>query len=216
VATSLSSLYAPIERQNVELKLHIRPQINEGDVIRLEVEQSTEEIASVDKQLGPTTSKRSAKTTVMARDQETVVLGGLIQERTVKGVQKVLKERGLRHVAEVGRGGARSAHAEPVVGGDRGDALVGFRPVDQHGRHRTAAADHRQAAHQRVAATGRGATQRDRAGNRTLFFDSYCSYILLFLFNPVVTSLRGIQQASELKRVQKKLGCPRAALGSLS
>jgi len=89
VATSLSSLYAPIERQNVELKLHIRPQINEGDVIRLEVEQSTEEIASVDKQLGPTTSKRSAKTTVMARDQETVVLGGLIQERVTRSVDKV-------------------------------------------------------------------------------------------------------------------------------
>src|ERR1700756_708038 len=34
---------------------------------------------------------------------------------TIKGVQKVLKERGLRHVAEGGRGGARSAHAEPLV-----------------------------------------------------------------------------------------------------
>jgi hypothetical protein len=59
-------------------------------------------------------------------------------------------------------------------------------------------------------------TQRDRAGNRRLFFDQYCAYILLFLFNPIVTSLRGIQQASELKKVQKKLGCPRASLGSLS
>jgi hypothetical protein len=59
-------------------------------------------------------------------------------------------------------------------------------------------------------------TQRDRAGNRTLFFDQYCAYLLLFLFNPVVTSLRGIQQASELKRVQKQLGCSRASLGSLS
>jgi hypothetical protein len=59
-------------------------------------------------------------------------------------------------------------------------------------------------------------TQRDHAGNRRLFFDQYCAYILLFLFNPIVTSLRGIQQASELKRVQKKLGCPRASLGSLS
>jgi hypothetical protein len=58
--------------------------------------------------------------------------------------------------------------------------------------------------------------QRDRAGNRQLFFDHYCAYILLFLFNPIVTSLRGIQQASELKKVQKKLGCPRASLGSLS
>src|ERR1700738_4382855 len=59
-------------------------------------------------------------------------------------------------------------------------------------------------------------TQRDRAGNRSLFFDQYCSFILLFLFNPIVTSLRGIQQASELKKGQKKLGCPRASLGSLS
>jgi hypothetical protein len=46
--------------------------------------------------------------------------------------------------------------------------------------------------------------------------DQYCLLILLYLFNPIVTSLRGIQQASELAKVQKKLGCPRAALGSLS
>jgi Transposase DDE domain len=59
-------------------------------------------------------------------------------------------------------------------------------------------------------------SRRDRAGNRQLFFDHYCAYILLFLFNPIVTSLRGIQQASALKTVQKKLGCPRASLGSLS
>lgn len=58
-------------------------------------------------------------------------------------------------------------------------------------------------------------TQRDRARNRQLFFDRYCAYILLFLFNPIVTSLRGIQQASERKKVQKKLGCPRVSLGSL-
>jgi hypothetical protein len=59
-------------------------------------------------------------------------------------------------------------------------------------------------------------TRRDRAGNRQLFFDHYCAYLLLFLFNPVVTSLRGIQQASALKKVRKKLGCPRASLGALS
>jgi Transposase DDE domain len=58
--------------------------------------------------------------------------------------------------------------------------------------------------------------QRDRAGNRELHFDQYCLLVLLYLFNPIVTSLRGIQQASELAKVQKKLGCPRASLGSLS
>ncbi len=57
---------------------------------------------------------------------------------------------------------------------------------------------------------------RDKAGNRRLHFDQYCMLILLYLFNPIVTSLRGIQQASELANVQKKLGCPRASLGSLA
>lgn len=60
------------------------------------------------------------------------------------------------------------------------------------------------------------ACQRDRAGNRELHFDQYCLLVLLFLFNPVVSSLRSIQQASELKKVQRKLGCKRASLGSLS
>jgi IS4 transposase len=58
--------------------------------------------------------------------------------------------------------------------------------------------------------------QRDKAGNRRLHFDHYCLALLLFLFNPVVTSLRGLQQASELRKVQRKLGCPRASLGSFS
>jgi hypothetical protein len=58
--------------------------------------------------------------------------------------------------------------------------------------------------------------QRDRAGNRQLHYDKYCMLVLLYLFNPIVTSLRGIQQASELKNVQRKLGCPRTSLGSLS
>ena len=58
--------------------------------------------------------------------------------------------------------------------------------------------------------------ERDKAGNRTLHFDQYCLQVLLFLFNPVVRSLRALQQASELRKVQRKLGCQRAALGSLS
>lgn len=59
-------------------------------------------------------------------------------------------------------------------------------------------------------------TARDRAGNRQLHLDEYCTLILLWLFSPAVDSLRGLQQAAELKKVQKKLRVPRAALGSLS
>jgi hypothetical protein len=58
--------------------------------------------------------------------------------------------------------------------------------------------------------------QRDRAGNRQLHMDQYMSLLLLYMFNPICTSLRAIQQASELQKVQRKLGCPRASLGSLS
>jgi hypothetical protein len=58
--------------------------------------------------------------------------------------------------------------------------------------------------------------QRDRAGNRKLHMDQYMSLLLLYMFNPICTSLRAVQQASELKKVQRKLGCFRASLGSLS
>jgi hypothetical protein len=60
------------------------------------------------------------------------------------------------------------------------------------------------------------ACQRDKPGNRKLHFDQYAALILLYFFNPIVTSLRSIQQASELQKVQRILGCSRAALGSLS
>jgi len=58
--------------------------------------------------------------------------------------------------------------------------------------------------------------QRDRAGNRKVHYDQYCLLVLLFLFNPVLRSLRALQQASELRKVQRKLGISRTSLGSLS
>ena len=58
--------------------------------------------------------------------------------------------------------------------------------------------------------------QRDIAGNRILHMDQYASLILLYMFNPICTSLRSLQQVSELKKVQKFFGAARASLGSLS
>jgi len=60
------------------------------------------------------------------------------------------------------------------------------------------------------------ATARDPAGNRRLFYDQYACLLLLFFFNPVVQSLRGIQQASELDKVQRLFGCHRVSRGTLS
>src|SRR5262245_32792706 len=59
-------------------------------------------------------------------------------------------------------------------------------------------------------------TVRDRAGNRQLFFDQYVALLLLYFFNPILTSLRSLQQATGLDKVQKRLGVRRTSLGSLS
>lgn len=59
-------------------------------------------------------------------------------------------------------------------------------------------------------------TARDTAGNRQLHMDHYCLMVLMWMFNPVIDSLRGIQQASEFDVVRKRLGVGRASLGSLS
>jgi hypothetical protein len=57
---------------------------------------------------------------------------------------------------------------------------------------------------------------RDLAGNRLLHMPQYVGLVLLSLFNPTLASLRGLQQASQLERVQRKLGARRFSLGALS
>src|SRR2546430_14329866 len=59
-------------------------------------------------------------------------------------------------------------------------------------------------------------TERDHAGNRQLFYDQYATLMLLYFFNPTVTSLRGVQQTTTLTKVQERLGVRRASLGALS
>lgn len=59
-------------------------------------------------------------------------------------------------------------------------------------------------------------TARDKSCNRDLHMDQYGVLVLMWMFNPILTSLRGLQQASTLKDVQKKFGVGRASLGSLS
>jgi len=65
----------------------------------------------------------------------------------------------------------------------------------------------------RIRAVGES-EQRDP--RRELDIDQLAGHLLFYFFTPVVTSLRSIQRASELKKVQRLLGAPRAALGSLS
>jgi len=62
----------------------------------------------------------------------------------------------------------------------------------------------------------RGLRSAGEHHNRRLFFDHYIALLLLYFFNPVVTSLRAIQHVSGLRKVQKSLGVGRTSLGSLS
>jgi hypothetical protein len=59
-------------------------------------------------------------------------------------------------------------------------------------------------------------TASDKAGNREFFYDQYVALLLLYFFNPILTSFNGLRQASELNKVQKVLGCGRVSAGSLS
>jgi len=59
-------------------------------------------------------------------------------------------------------------------------------------------------------------TQRDTAGNRLLHFDQYIALQLLFFFSPIVTSMRGLVEASHLRKVQRVLGVSPTSLGSFS
>lgn len=59
-------------------------------------------------------------------------------------------------------------------------------------------------------------TAGDKAGNRRLFLDQYAALLLLYFFNPILTSFNGLQQASALDKVQKITGGPRVSKGSLS
>ena len=66
-----------VQRQDVALTLKITPRINASNFVTLEIDQVVEEISRLDERLGPTTSKRSVKSTVVVADQNTVVIGGL-------------------------------------------------------------------------------------------------------------------------------------------
>jgi len=70
-----------VQRQDVALSLKITPRINAANFVTLEIDQVVEELGEPNERLGPSTSKRSIKSTVVVKDQNTVVIGGLQKNR---------------------------------------------------------------------------------------------------------------------------------------
>jgi len=88
--TNTVNPFRTIERQDVGLTLRVTPQINEGDAIKLDIEQEISGvIPSSTGASDLTTSKRSIKTTVMVEDGRTIVLGGLIDDTVQQTHQSV-------------------------------------------------------------------------------------------------------------------------------
>jgi len=72
--------FQTIERQDVGLTLKVTPQVNEGDTIKLDLEQEVSDVVTITENSGPVTRKRSIKTSVLVDDGGILVLGGLIEE----------------------------------------------------------------------------------------------------------------------------------------
>ncbi len=87
--STTSSLTTNIERKDLVLELEIKPHISTDDSVLLEVKQSSEDLGERDPQLGPSWSTRSIETRVLVRDQQTIVLGGLLQNRDSTSKSKV-------------------------------------------------------------------------------------------------------------------------------
>jgi Type II secretory pathway, component PulD len=88
-----------IERKDVGVTLELTPQVLENDLIRLEIKQEITAIAEAVAQtigtgaatvpVGPTTTKRSMETTTIAKDGQTLVVGGLVRDNLTISERKV-------------------------------------------------------------------------------------------------------------------------------
>ena len=88
---SNSNPFRSVTRQEIGVKLTVKPQINEGNAVKMHINQ---EVSSIFGPLGEMssdliTNKRNIKTTVLVEDRETIVLGGLIDDDVQESVKKV-------------------------------------------------------------------------------------------------------------------------------
>ncbi len=85
----LGGLFPQVQREKVALEMKLTPHVNEHDIIRLEVDEKISELAPGSSNLGPSTSERTAKTIVVAKDQQTILIGGLMSDKIINSVTKI-------------------------------------------------------------------------------------------------------------------------------
>lgn len=91
--TSGDNVFNTVERKTVGIKLKVKPQINEGDSVLLEIEQEVSSVAdaasSSSADLGATFNTRTVNNAVLVGSGETVVVGGLLDKSVTDSVYKV-------------------------------------------------------------------------------------------------------------------------------
>ena len=91
--TTTNTVLSSIERKDVGITLRITPQITEGDYVKLNLYQEISAVKDASDDVlttvGPTTTKRSTKTSVIVKDAQTVVIGGLMQDKEEEIITKV-------------------------------------------------------------------------------------------------------------------------------
>ncbi|HDS8139177.1 TPA: type II secretion system secretin GspD [Klebsiella michiganensis] len=91
--TSGDNVFNTVERKTVGIKLKVKPQINEGDSVLLEIEQEVSSVAdaasSSSADLGATFNTRTVNNAVLVGSGETVVVGGLLDKSVTDSVDKV-------------------------------------------------------------------------------------------------------------------------------
>ncbi len=94
--------FQTIERQDIGINLNVIPHIGENGTVRLEVSQEVSSVVpgSFGNSSGIVTNKSLINTTILADDQQTIALGGLMRDNSTTSQQKV---PGLGNVPIIGR-----------------------------------------------------------------------------------------------------------------
>ncbi|CFR15694.1 general secretion pathway protein D [Yersinia kristensenii] len=91
--TATDKVYNSISRQSVGVMLKVKPQINKGDSVLLEIRQEVSSVADSSgtnaNNLGSVFNKRVVNNAVLVKSGETVVVGGLLDKKLSKVINKV-------------------------------------------------------------------------------------------------------------------------------
>ncbi len=87
-ASNPTNPFQTIQRKNVGLTLKVKPQINEGNAIKLDIEQQVDSLNASSIAVDLITNTRSIKTSVLVEDGQIIVLGGLISDNLKETVNK--------------------------------------------------------------------------------------------------------------------------------